>query len=343
MKCKKLFVLSCVFFFANCGLHQSVKNKAALSDISIGMTQNEVESHLVFFDGEQFDSRSMDTIKTLEGETFLLRWYRIDFDTTYATPFIYKDNKLIGFGHDYLKTFSVIHGFQLYPEKRGKTICYIPMYPKNYSGKKAQDENDFIESYDPYLGKKIKKYDKEYALYEKNANEWKTNVEQWNKDYDELNQAQTTFLKSLSIEQLEMYAKYEDSIKENKTAYRELYSRKLSSSLSPIQKNQLTKLCELGDILFARKKILDKQDKFIVTERDRLGSEHASIKEYVKITYDTSNRIQSSQTSPEEAGFKAFADGLNKVAEDMRWRSDQLQMYQINNSLQDISRAIRKY
>ncbi|MBC2732824.1 MAG: trypsin-like serine protease [Desulfobacteraceae bacterium] len=60
------------------------------------MTKSEVENTLWVRNDEA------ETMIDEDGNILLVKWYRIKFDTKDKTPFIYKDDRLIGWGKDYL-------------------------------------------------------------------------------------------------------------------------------------------------------------------------------------------------------------------------------------------------
>jgi hypothetical protein len=355
MKRMILIMSTCCWLFIGCGLHQSTQNTEAIKDIKVGMTESEVENLLVLSDREKSDPRLRHYIKTEEGEAFLVKWYRISLSVLYPAPFVYQNGRLVGFENEFLREFSSRHGFNLYAEKRFEgSIFYVPMYPEDNAKKEEQDAFKSLESLDPYLAARLKSFDTNLAAFKRASKEWAARSEQWNKDAEGVNGEQTAYLKSLSVQQLEIYAKYEEALKENKPASKELYLRKLSTSLSADQKARLANLSDIDRDLDGRKRKLEEERQYLTSEQERLKKEHADILNYVRSALERSYAAQASLASAQTSGYQILANGLNEIAEGMRRQSEQqrqwyyqqeqtYQMYQMNTSLQSISRAVRGY
>jgi hypothetical protein len=352
MLLKSMILISCFSLIIGCGLHQSVKNSNALSDIRIGMTENEVEDRLVWLDGERGFSNFY-SIVNRTGERFVIKWYRIEFDISKPMPFVYKNNILFGFGSNYLKQFADINGFELMTEKRGREILSIPVTHEVYAYRTDNELYQMIAKYDPDLPSRIKKYKTDSEAFEKDTAFWEKNAENWNTQFEKINKEQSAYLKSLDTKQLEFYTKYEDAIKENKAGAKELYLRQLSNSLSVDQRTRLSLLSDLALNLEDRKKILNEQNEKLFAEKNRLKDEQASIANRLESILQERAYQAKATRDAQLSQYRMMADGLNDMAEIIKRNSAQrdqiyyeqqqrFQMNQINNSLWDISRAIRK-
>ncbi len=327
---RSMFILMC-FLITSCGLAQTIKNTNAQKYIRVGMTKNEVEKHIWVY-----RHKLEENINTSQGEVFLIKWYRINFKQSRPTPFIYKNDKLIGYGEGFIEEFSAKNGFALYEQKKDIYTVRVPIYPEQKRYKE-------IGSVDPYLALQLKTFDDEYKMLEELSKDWNKRASQWSNDLIKFKREENKLLKSLNIQHLEIYAKYEDASKNNKSAYKELYLRKLNGLLSTDQKTKLTQLGELDLELEHRAKNLNNEREKLIFKNEDLNKKRLAIKEYISTSSPRSYGAQASQQNT----YKVLADGLGDMAETMRrqskQRQQQFQMYKINNSLQDISRAIRGY
>ncbi len=100
---KKTFVLMIICFTAiSCGVAQTVKNTEVQENlIKVGMTMEEVESLLWVR-----SNHSSDIISDHLGDVIMVKRYRIKFDPNNQTPYLYKNNKLIGWGNNFLSSFK---------------------------------------------------------------------------------------------------------------------------------------------------------------------------------------------------------------------------------------------
>lgn len=311
--------------------------------ISVGMTQSQIEGLFAFPDRIEVDP-AKDYIRTSEGESYLVRWYRINFDIKRPTPFVYCSGRLVGFGEDFLKDFSAKNGYAVDQEKRGSRIISILLDPKSLEEKRQEALFKDIEKYDSYLATRLRSLKGDGDTHIQSLEEWVAKFERWNREVEGYNREQSALLKSLTTQQLETYAKYEDVVRGKKTAYKELYLRNLSSSLSADQMAKLAMLRDLELELEGRRTKLEQEGKCLDSERERILQEYADISNY---TRKQKAAIQAALGGTQISGFQVMANEMNEVAEGIRRRSEQqqqaFQMRHMNNSLQDISRAIRGY
>jgi len=309
-----LSILISMLLVYACGASQRIRNR-----VQPGMTYSEFDRI-----AEQEGHKNIGCIE-FKGYK-LYRWYKLGFSTTYAI-----------FDPDYKLVKYVGHNSGCYAIK-GR-IKYLRNFVTSYTGEK--DYSD-VARFDPYLANALEAYDNDKELLNERYERYTYYSEQLSLIASKCQQDEADYLKTLSDEQLEYFSKYEEAIKEGSASKKELYSRKIINSLSPEKIDELKILNQQFNELEIGKEYSIKEYNDIQNEMEKLNKRKEAIREYIRMQLVRLNPRASSVNV-----WQTFSNDLQRMADDMRQRSyqhnQQFMMYQINDSLRDISNAIRGY
>lgn len=85
-----------------CGIYQTARNSYAEAySIKTGMTKDQVEDQIW-----ARSTRNIETLTERNGSVVLVKWYRVDYDAQEPTPYLYKNNILIGWGFDFYAIYK---------------------------------------------------------------------------------------------------------------------------------------------------------------------------------------------------------------------------------------------
>jgi hypothetical protein len=178
------------------------------------------------------------------------------------------------------------------------------------------------------------------------ATDYEMAASKWNNDVKKYKQMEESFLKDLTIEQLEIYAAYEEAAMSGSNAKKELYRRKVAKILNERQKDNLVVLSNSGvDLIDRREKLLN-QKALLDEEKQQLEEQKQRLISHLQRQISASN-ARSAALSSQPSSIQILSDSLGKTADAIERRSNQyqqqVQMYQMNSSLKDIANAIRGY
>lgn len=226
---------------------------------------------------------------------------------------------------------------------------YLRKYVAERTGTK--DYNELYDVFPEYIVIQMERKDQLAEEYISSSRIYNYKFDQWLKDYKEYEQREAVCLNSLSDKQLELLSVYQEtSVKNQSKANTELAKRRLLRSLSDEQKESLIYASNIADDLNERKAKLMQEEAKIKALDEEIEKLNKSISTDVnneisqlneRIAYHQANRV-ASQNNLNQYMYNMQQQSYQRQ-QGFYQRQQQWQMMQMNNSLQDISRALRGY
>jgi chromosome segregation ATPase len=211
-----------------------------------------------------------------------------------------------------------------------------PGYNTEYAEIEQHLADTKAESYHIRIEKEVLK--EEYSDY-------KQALDHWEKDIRACNEEEINFIKGLDDNQLEIYSQYEESISNGILAKAELSLRKLNVRLTDKQKNELFKIFDIAKSLEDRKTELNKKQNELTQRTRKLANDINRHERKIDnmMNYLSMRAGVPYSPSPSYSVLSPVLQSLQNWEQSIYRQQQQMQMYSINQSLNNIASAIRGF